>query len=113
MCLRGHSLLCTQIVQRSLSGGFLVQDRALLAANARSMFDEAIDTTCFVGEGRPTAQGGSIAKRSAREPAVSCGAVESLPSGLFTKRVQVLVVAAAGNSNTNPCATYYGGSGVR
>ena len=30
-----------QIVQRSLSGGFLIQDAALLKANARSMFDEA------------------------------------------------------------------------
>ena len=30
-----------QIVQRSLSGGFLTQDAALLKANARSMFDEA------------------------------------------------------------------------
>ena len=31
---------CLQIVQRSLSGGFLTQDAALLKANARSMFDE-------------------------------------------------------------------------
>ena len=30
-----------QIVQRSLSGGFLAQDAALLKANARSMFDHA------------------------------------------------------------------------
>ena len=30
-----------QVVQRSLSGGFLNEDAALLAANARSMFDEA------------------------------------------------------------------------
>ena len=60
-----------QIVQRSLSGGFLTQDRALLAANARSMFDEAIDTTCFVGEGRPTAQGGSTYSQEKR-PEASC-----------------------------------------
>ena len=71
VCLRGHSLLCTQIVQRSLSGGFLVQDRALLAANARSMFDEAIDTTCFVGEGRTTAQDGSTYSQEKR-PGASC-----------------------------------------
>ena len=30
-----------QVVQRSLSGGYLIQDAALLKANARSMFDEA------------------------------------------------------------------------
>jgi len=30
-----------QVVQRSLSGGFLAQDAALLNANARSMFEEA------------------------------------------------------------------------
>ena len=68
-----------QIVQRSLSGGFLTQDRALLAANARSMFDEAIDTTCFVGEGRPTAQGGSTYSQEKRPEASrelwSCGKV--------------------------------------
>ena len=69
--LRGHSLLSAQIVQRSLSGGFLTQDRALLAANARSMFDEAIDTTCCVGEGRPTAQGGSTYSQEKR-PEASC-----------------------------------------
>ena len=38
---------------------------------------------------------------------------KGLPSDLFTKRMQVLVVASAGNSNKNYCATYYGGSGVR
>ena len=30
-----------QVVQRSLSGGFLTEDALLLNANARSMFDEA------------------------------------------------------------------------
>jgi len=40
-----------QVVQRSLSGGFLAQDAALLNANARSMFDERLDTTSW--EGRP------------------------------------------------------------
>ena len=30
-----------QVVQRSLSGGFLKEDAALLKANVRSMFDEA------------------------------------------------------------------------
>ena len=30
-----------QVVQRSLSGGFLREDAALLNANVRSMFDEA------------------------------------------------------------------------
>ena len=30
-----------QVVQRSLSGGFLTEDAALLNANVRSMFDEA------------------------------------------------------------------------
>ena len=40
-----------QVVQRSLSGGFLYEDAALLNANARSMFDERLDTTSW--EGRP------------------------------------------------------------
>jgi hypothetical protein len=40
-----------QVVQRSLSGGFLTEDEALLNANARSMFDERLDTTSW--EGRP------------------------------------------------------------
>ena len=43
-----------QVVQRSLSGGFLTEDAKLLNANARSMFDEA---GCHVGgvswEGHP------------------------------------------------------------
>ena len=29
-----------QVVQRSLAGGYLTEDAALLKANARSMFDE-------------------------------------------------------------------------
>ena len=41
-----HPLL--QIVQRSLSGGFLTEDAALLNANARSMLEEAIATTTGV-----------------------------------------------------------------
>ena len=52
-----------QVVQRSLSGGFLIQDAALLDANARSMFDIARH---YVLWGAPltsaqyTAQGGSL-----------------------------------------------------
>ena len=50
-----QSIHCTrlQVVQRSLSGGYLTEDAALLNANARSMFDEA-DATLR----NPTAQGG-------------------------------------------------------
>ena len=40
-----------QVVQRSLSGGFLTEDAVLLNANARSMLDEAKHHAW--GEGRP------------------------------------------------------------
>ena len=74
--------VCTQVVQRSLSGGFLTEDARLLNANARSiMLDEAIATTPGK-RGCPrrepyTAQGMALhaATRGARpqKPAVSCG----------------------------------------
>ena len=36
-----------QVVQRSLTGGYLTEDAALLNANVRSMFDKAIDITSY------------------------------------------------------------------
>ena len=41
-----------QVVQRSLSGGYLTEDAALLNANARSMFDRR-DPPEPYGAGRP------------------------------------------------------------
>ena len=67
-----------QVVQRSLSGGFLTEDAALLNANVRSMFDEAGCQASWEGRsGREphAAQGGSLrsqAERPAR-PDASCG----------------------------------------
>ena len=59
-----------QVVQRSLSGGFLIEDAALLDANARSMFD---DWEKVSPEKSPTAQGGSQqSKTSTQKPAMSC-----------------------------------------
>jgi hypothetical protein len=42
-------------VQRSLSGGYLTEDAALLNANVRSMFDESLGRSPHEN---PTAQGG-------------------------------------------------------
>ena len=59
-----------QVVQRSLSGGFVIEDAALLDANARSMFD---DWEKVSPEKSPTAQGGSKqSKTSTQKPAMSC-----------------------------------------
>ena len=50
-----------QVVQRSLSGGFLSEDAELLNANARSMFDEAGHYVLGAApDESPTAQGGSL-----------------------------------------------------
>ena len=53
-CLINPSTTRLQVVQRSLSGGFLTDDAALLNANARSMLDEARrDPPEPYGAGRP------------------------------------------------------------
>ena len=44
-----------QVVQRSLTGGYLTEDAALLNANVRSMFDEKLGRSPHEN---PTAQGG-------------------------------------------------------
>ena len=40
-----HAHTCLQVVQRSLSGGYLTEDAALLNANARGKLDEALAIT--------------------------------------------------------------------
>ena len=65
-----------QVVQRSLTGGFLTEDAALLNANVRSMFDEAGRQASWEGRfGRePTRRRAALrsqAERSAR-PDASC-----------------------------------------
>ena len=81
-----------QVVQRSLSGGFLREDAALLNANVRSMFDEAGRQASWEGRsGREphAAQGGSLRSQAerpqpARMPVVSCGRLRRYLS--FAKR---------------------------
>ena len=56
-----HAHTCLQVVQRSLSGGYLTEDEALLNANARGKLYEALATTSGVRaatDESPTAQGG-------------------------------------------------------
>ena len=97
-----------QIVQRSLSGGFLTRDTALLAANVRATCSTKPHRhhTPFVGGGPLTAQ--TSREKRPQKAAVSCEAVERFALGPnFYK--QVLVVAAAGNDNSEvPCTRYYG-----
>ena len=61
-----------QVVQRSLSGGFLAQDAALLNANARSMFEEARHHVLGGSppEENPTAQGSQ--KEHPSHPEAGC-----------------------------------------
>ena len=102
-----------QVVQRSLSGGFLTEDAALLNANARSiMSDEAIATTPGV---RPpltrapwrSARGSNAATRGARPQKSGRSPTDTLHVYCSLRSAQVLVVAAAGNSAADPCASYY------
>ena len=72
-CVREPVGARLQVVQRSLSGGFLIEDAALLDADARSMFDD-LSWEKVPPEKSPTAQGGSKqSKTSTQKPAISCG----------------------------------------
>ena len=107
MCRLSLSTIYLQVVQRSLSGGFLTQDAALLNANACSMsqhvhvhvhvhahvhVSEAIQWTTCLGE--------------------RAAPIFSLPPPLYFSlllfcKAQVLVVAAAGNFAEDLCSSYY------
>jgi hypothetical protein len=97
-------------VQRSLSGGFLRQDAALLKANARSMFDEARDTTSWEAPLTRAPRRRATLLSQEERPEAGCELWEAMGGRLDTPHfheAQVLVVAAAGNSATDPCGTYY------
>ena len=97
-------------MQRSLSGGFLRQDAALLKANARSMFDEARDTTSWEAPLTRAPRRRATLLSQEERPEAGCELWEAIGGRLDTPHfheAQVLVVAAAGNSATDPCRTYY------
>ena len=97
-------------MQRSLSGGFLRQDAALLKANARSMFDEARDTTSWEAPLTRAPRRRATLLSQEERPEAGCELWEAMGGRLDTPHfheAQVLVVAAAGNSATDPCRTYY------
>ena len=67
VCILSISTTCLQVVQRSLSGGFLTEDAALLNANACSMSyvsDEARDNMPWERAALTRATRRKAAKRS-------------------------------------------------
>ena len=99
-------------MQRSLSGGFLTEDAALLNANARSMFDEARREHATLRN--PTAQGGQNEHPSHPEAGYWLWGRSLRHTALTFYVAQVMVVAAAGNSAASwsydpvrTCSWYY------
>ena len=97
-------------MQRSLSGGYLTEDAALLNANARGKSDEALATTPSAPDESPRRRRAALRshKRGARSEEAGCELWEVAQTRTARLRtVQVLVVASAGNSAEDPCSVRY------